>query len=147
MIWTCKHFEDLKPKELYSIIHLRNEVFVVEQNCVYQDADNKDIYSYHLMCTINNKLVAYARILPAGLAFAEVSLGRIVTSPSHRREGFGRILLQKSISQAYLLFGIVPIRIGAQLYLQKFYESFNFRAVGPFYLEDDIEHVEMLLSN
>ena len=145
MNWTCKKFEDLKPRELYSIMHLRNQVFVVEQKCIYQDADNKDIYCHHLMARKNNTLIAYARILPAGIAFMEVSIGRIVTSPSQRRTGIGRILLQKSIEQTYLLYGKVPIRIGAQLYLKKFYESFNFQPTGPHYLEDDIEHIEMIL--
>jgi ElaA protein len=145
MIWTCKKFEDLKPRELYSIMHLRNEVFVVEQNCVYQDADNKDIYGHHLMCRKSNTLVAYARVLPPGIAFAEASIGRIVTSSSQRRTGLGRILLKKSIDQAYLIYGRIPIRIGAQLYLKKFYESFGFQQSGTLYLEDDIEHIEMLL--
>jgi ElaA protein len=145
--WACKNFDELKPRELYAILHLRNEVFVVEQNCVYQDADNKDIYGHHLMGWNNHKLVAYARILPSGLGFDEVSIGRIVTSPSVRRTGLGKILMQKSIEQTYILYGKVPIRIGAQLYLKHFYESFQFRQAGALYLEDDIEHIEMLLSN
>jgi ElaA protein len=147
MNWTCKKFDDLKLRELYSIMHLRNEVFVVEQHCVYQDADNKDLYSHHLMGVKDNKLLAYSRILPSGIAFVEASIGRIVTSPSVRGTGLGQLLIQKSIDQLILLYGRVPIRIGAQLHLKAFYESFNFHAVGPYYLEDDIEHVEMLLSN
>jgi ElaA protein len=146
MVWICKSFEELHARELYSIMHLRNQVFVVEQNCVYQDADNKDIYSHHLMYWDDHRLLAYSRILPAGLGFVENSIGRIVISPSQRGTGLGKILLQKSIEQTYLLYGKVPIRIGAQLYLKKFYESFNFEPLGPIYLEDDIEHIEMLLS-
>jgi ElaA protein len=147
MDWICKAFEELKARELYSIMHLRNQVFVVEQNCVYQDADNRDIYSHHLMCWNDHRLLAYSRILPAGLGFVEHSIGRIVTSPSQRGTGLGKILIQKSIEQTYLLYGKVPIRIGAQLHLKKLYGSFNFEPIGPVYLEDDIEHIEMLLSN
>ena len=79
--WTCKFFDDLTPRELYAILRLRNEVFVVEQNCVFQDADNKDFYSWHLMGWMNQELVAYTRLLPKGLAYDEASIGRVVNSP------------------------------------------------------------------
>lgn len=143
--WTCKKFDDLSSSELYNIIQLRNEVFVVEQNCVYQDADNKDQPSYHLMGMQEEKLVAYTRILAPGIAYQEASIGRVVTSPSIRRSGTGIALMQKSIKQVYQLFGETPIKIGAQLYLLSFYSSLGFKQTSAIYLEDNIEHVEMLL--
>jgi ElaA protein len=148
MNWLLKKFQDLLPHELYAIMQLRNEVFVVEQNCVYQDADNKDQQSYHFMgWTDNNKLVAYTRILPPGVAYTEASVGRVVTSPSARGSGIGRVLMEKSIEQVYKLFGNNPLKIGAQLYLLKFYSSFGFQQTSDIYLEDNIEHVEMLLQS
>ncbi|MHA4808787.1 GNAT family N-acetyltransferase [Flavitalea flava] len=145
MNWTSKKFEDLTPAELYAIMQLRNEVFVVEQNCVFQDADNKDQSSHHLMYWASGKLLAYARIVPAGISYAESSIGRIVTSPKARRHGIGKTLVQKAIETAYGLNGKTVIRIGAQYYLKNFYESFGFLETGAIYLEDGIEHIEMLL--
>ena len=126
-------------------MQLRNEVFVVEQNCVYQDADNKDPHCYHLMGLLNNKLVAYTRLLPPGLAYTEASIGRVVSSPSARGGGVGRELMEKSIEQVSQLFGTTSIKIGAQLYLLKFYTSIGFQQTSTVYLEDNIEHVEMIL--
>ena len=143
--WIVKKFEDLTPYQLYAILQLRNEVFVVEQNCVFQDADDKDQDSYHLMGFWNNKLVAYTRLVPPGLIYTEMSIGRVVTSPSVRRSGAGRELMKQSIDQCYYLFGSGPIKIGAQFYLKTFYESFGFQQVSDIYLEDGIEHIYMLL--
>lgn len=142
--WALKKFEELSVVELYKIIQLRNEVFVVEQNCPYQDADEKDFDSHHLMGWIGNDLVAYTRLLPAGLSFEEISIGRVVTSPRYRQKGFGKILMEKSIESAYFLFTVQPIKIGAQLYLQKFYEGLGFIQCSDIYLEDGIQHIEML---
>jgi len=144
--WICKYFDQLTPRELYSIMQLRNEVFVVEQNCVFQDADNKDQSAWHVMGWNANKLVACSRILPAGIAFAEASIGRVVTSPSVRGLGVGRELMHRSITRLHELFGIVSIRMGAQLYLKTFYESFGFVQSGDVYLEDGIKHIEMDLK-
>jgi ElaA protein len=146
MIWLCKKFDDLAPHELYAILQLRNEVFVVEQNCVFQDADNKDQYCYHLMGWQQNILAAYSRIVPPDISYSESSIGRIVTSPNARGNGIGRELVKQSIEELYILFGKIPIKIGAQMYLQKFYESFGFRQTSDIYLEDDIPHIEMLLQ-
>jgi len=143
--WTDKKFEDLTPGELYAILQLRSEVFVVEQNCVFLDMDDKDQISHHLMGWEGDKLVACARIVPAGISYAEFSIGRIVSSPKVRRQGIGRVLVDKSIQLAYNLHGKGVIRIGAQYYLRGFYESFGFRKAGDIYLEDGIEHIEMLL--
>ena len=143
--WILKKFEELTPQELYAILQLRNKVFVVEQNCVYQDADNKDQPSFHFMARQDEKLLAYTRILPAGIAFDMVSIGRVVTSPDGRRTGMGKELMKRSIEEAQKLFGKVPIWIGAQLYLKEFYSSLGFQQSSDVYLEDGIEHIEMIL--
>jgi ElaA protein len=142
--WLLKRFEELTPYQLYAILQLRNEVFVVEQNCVFQDADDKDQNSYHLMGFYNNKLAAYTRIVPAGVSYKQASIGRVVTSPAVRRSGAGKELMLHSIEAVYELFGKQPIKIGAQLYLKKFYESFGFKQISDIYLEDGIEHIHML---
>jgi len=148
MNWVLKKFEELTPHELYAIMQLRNEVFVLEQNCVYQDADNKDEQSYHFMgWSDNKKLLAYTRLLPPGTAYKESSIGRVVTSPSARGRGLGKLLMEKSIEHILKLYGNNPIRIGAQLYLLKFYAAFGFEQTSEIYLEDNIEHVEMLLQS
>ena len=119
----------------------------MEQNCPYQDADNKDQSSWHLMGWFYDTLVAYTRLLPPGVSYAEIpSIGRVVTSPSVRGEGIGKELMQQSIKKIYTLFGPSPIKIGAQLYLYKFYTSLGFQQTSDIYLEDNIEHVEMLKS-
>lgn len=145
--WVLKRFEQLTPEQLYAILQLRSEVFVVEQNCPYLDLDNKDQLSFHLMGFADDKLIAYTRIIPAGVAYDEVSIGRVVTSPSVRRTGAGKELMKKSIEIAYRLFEKVPIKIGAQLYLQKFYEGFGFQKISDVYLEDGIEHIYMLKTS
>jgi ElaA protein len=142
--WLLKKFEELSPYQVYAMLQLRNEVFVVEQHCVFQDADDKDQHSYHLMGFSDNKLVAYTRIVPAGIIYEQASIGRVVTSPSVRRAGAGRQLMLQSIQTVYDLFGKVPIKIGAQLYLKKFYESLGFVQVSEVYLEDGIEHIYMI---
>jgi len=144
--WSLKKFTDLSPNELYVILQLRNEVFVVEQHCVFLDADNKDQLCYHLMAWDNDKLVGYTRIVPPGIIYEQASIGRVVTSPSVRRSGLGKELMKKSIESIHKLFGVVSIRIGAQLYLQKFYSSFGFQQISDIYLEDGIEHIEMISS-
>ncbi|WP_255155705.1 GNAT family N-acetyltransferase [Ferruginibacter sp. HRS2-29] len=144
--WQLKSFEELTNLELYKLLKARSEVFVVEQNCVYLDTDSKDIASYHLCGWVGDELAAYVRILPAGLAFEEVSIGRVLTHPSFRSKGMGKSLMKEAIAQTEALYGKVPVRIGAQLYLEKFYTELGFRQVSEQYLEDDIPHIEMLLS-
>jgi ElaA protein len=145
--WVCKPFNVLPPSELYSILRLRSEVFCVEQNCVYLDADNNDQFAWHLMGWQGETLVAYSRILPPGVTFVEASIGRVVTSPALRGTGAGKELMKLSVEKVSELFGNLPIRIGAQLYLKKFYQSFGFVQAGEMYLEDGIEHIEMLKSS
>jgi ElaA protein len=145
--WECKFFDALTVHDLYAITRLRNEVFVVEQNCVFQDADNKDQQCHHLMgWTSKKQLAAYARIVPPGVSYLYGSIGRVVSSPAVRKSGAGKALMQHAIQEYNRLFGKQPIKIGAQLYLKKFYESFGFRQAGDMYLEDNIPHIEMLLE-
>lgn len=142
--WQCKTFSELTTEELYKILQLRNEVFVVEQNCPYQDCDGKDVTAHHLCAWKGEKLLAYTRLLPIGISYPQAaSIGRVVTSPAVRRQNLGKQLMQNSIEKIYFLFGQVPIIIGAQLYLKAFYESFNFVQVGDGYLEDGIPHITM----
>jgi ElaA protein len=141
--WTDKPFDKLLAAELYAILQLRNQVFVVEQQCVFQDADDKDPLCIHLMGWKENVLQAYARILPPGISYVESSIGRIVTSPASRGQGIGRILMEHSLALVNRHFGQSSIRISAQIYLKKFYESFAFRQSGAVYIEDNIEHIEM----
>jgi ElaA protein len=146
--WEVLAFSALTPQQLYEILQLRNEVFVVEQNCVFQDADGKDPESLHLMGRDESgKLIAYTRLLPKGLAYPDyASIGRVVTSPAARRIGLGTPLMKKSIEILYQLFGEQDIKIGAQAYLIHFYTSLGFRDIGKPYLEDGIPHLEMILE-
>ncbi|HKO79253.1 MAG TPA: GNAT family N-acetyltransferase [Chitinophagaceae bacterium] len=144
MNWTLKKFEDLTPYELYAILRLRTEVFVVEQNSVFQDMDNKDQSAYHLMGWENNTLIAYTRLIPPYLSYEEPSIGRVVTSGAARGSGIGRILMEKSIEEIIRLYGKTPIKLGAQLYLKKFYESLGFMQSSDVYDEDGIDHIEMI---
>jgi ElaA protein len=142
--WNSKNFDQLNPYELYDLLRLRSEVFVVEQNCVFLDMDNLDQHCIHLLGYDGSRLMAYTRIVPPGLIYKEASIGRVVTSSSVRYTGAGKKLMEQSIITLYKLFGSIPIKIGAQLYLKKFYESFGFVQMNEVYLEDGIEHIHML---
>jgi ElaA protein len=144
--WTIKKFDDLTPHEVYAILQLRSEVFVVEQQCIFQDIDGKDPLCFHVMGMENSLLAAYTRLVPPGISYAEPAIGRVVTSPSLRSKGLGRQLMEHSVIQCHALFGTRTIRIGAQVYLQKFYTSLGFRPEGEIYLEDGIQHIEMIHS-
>lgn len=146
LIWQVKTFDKLSVYELYDILQLRSEVFVVEQQCIFPDADYKDQGAHHLTCYIGDKLAAYTRLIPAGVSYKEASIGRVVTAPFARNSGIGKKLMTQSIRVLYELYGKQVIRIGAQLYLRKFYESFGFIQDSDVYLEDGIEHIEMLLN-
>lgn len=143
-VWVCKKFEELTLTELYCILKLRSEVFVIEQNCNYQDPDGKDLESYHLCAWLHDQLVAYCRILPPGIAYPQASIGRVLTSGAHRKDGYGKILMQKAIKKTYELFDVSEIKIGAQQYLFQFYSNLGFTPTGAPYLEDDIPHIAML---
>jgi ElaA protein len=142
--WQCKSFSELTAEEIYKILQLRNEIFVVEQNCVYQDCDNKDQEAFHLMARENDNLIAYSRLLRPGISYSDAaSIGRICVSAASRRKNSGKLLMRKSIEETYRLFGNIHIKISAQLYLKRFYESFSFVPLGDVYLEDGIEHIQM----
>lgn len=147
MEWKCIPFDQLTVHELYAILRLRSEVFVAEQNCPYIDEDNKDQVSYHFAGWDNKTPAAYVRLVPPGVSFDEPSIGRVVTSQAYRRTGLGRELMNRAIVQCESLFGKRAIRIGAQLYLKKFYESLGFEQCSDIYLEDGIEHIEMLYKS
>ena len=143
--WTTKPFDTLTLGELYALLQLRSEVFVVEQTCAFQDLDGQDQAAHHLLgYTAAGELAAYARLFGPGLSYAQASIGRVVTSPRHRRGGLGRELLTQAIAECAALYGAQPIKIGAQCYLQAFYESFGFVQQGEPYLEDGIPHMYML---
>lgn len=145
--WKIQTFEELSNYELYAIMQLRLAVFSVEQNCAYQDADGKDLKSLHLSGYDSNaELVVYSRIVPAGISFKEVSIGRVISSQKARGTGAGKELMKKSIEFIQQKYGKVPVRIGAQCYLIKFYSSFGFEISGEEYLEDNIPHIEMVFS-
>jgi ElaA protein len=147
IVWKIKHFNELLVEELYQIINLRIVVFVIEQKALYLDTDGKDLKSFHLMGLDENaELIAYSRIIPAGIAFNEVSIGRVCTSNKGRGTGAGKELMKNSIRFIEKQFGAIPIRIGAQCYLKKFYSDFGFEIVSEEYIEDDIRHVEMLYT-
>ena len=144
--FECMPFHHLSLEQLYRAMALRQEVFVVEQTCYYQDADGKDLDCWHLLGTIgDSNLVAYARILPKGIAYPEYpAIGRIITAGSVRGKGVGRELVAKAIEACESLCGKGPIKIGAQAYLEKFYQSYGFEVVGEPYLEDGIPHLHMI---
>jgi len=141
--WIIKKFDELTLDELYNILQLRNEVFIVEQNCVYKDPDGKDQSAWHLMAIEDDKLVAYTRILPPGASYKDPAIGRVVTSSSKRRSGLGRELMKRSIEACEKLFGKISITLSAQVYLKRFYESLDFIVVGNEYFDDGIPHIEM----
>lgn len=142
--WRLKAFGELSNYELYEVLKLRSKVFVVEQNCVFLDMDDKDTKCLHLMGFADSALVAYSRLVPAGVSYKEMSIGRVVTDPDYRTKGMGMELMELSVEKAIESYGEGPIRIGAQLYLKAFYERFGFNINSAEYIEDGIPHIEML---
>ena len=142
MSWQLKHYHELSSDLLYQILKLRQEVFIIEQNCNYLDADGYDQYSQHLMGFKNGRLIAYMRIVEAGQIYKNISFGRILIRKEYRRIGLGRKLMK----QALLHFNDnnLTIVMSAQLYLVNFYNQFNFDVIGTEYLEDDIPHIKMI---
>jgi len=139
-----KSFKELTNEELYSILQLRAEVFVVEQDCVYQDLDGKDQKAIHVLGTKNNEMVAYTRIFKAGDYFKEASIGRVVVKQSERKYGLGQEIMNASIKIIKEQLNENIIYLSAQTYLKKFYNSLGFEEVGEEYLEDGIPHIGML---
>lgn len=141
--FKIKRFNELSTVELYEILQLRSEVFVVEQNCVYQDIDGKDQKAIHVLGYYDGILAAYSRLFKPNDYFDASSIGRVIVKESHRDKKLGHDLMKVSIDAVKELFNETNITISAQLYLQKFYESHGFVTIGESYLEDDIPHIEM----
>ncbi len=148
LAWQWARLDALAPSDLYAAMALRQRVFVVEQKCAFLDADGLDAHAWHLLGWMPHDgapaLVAYLRMVDPGAKYREPSLGRIVTAPSVRRTGLGRRLVGEGIARTGGVHAGMPIRIGAQRYLESFYAAFGFRTVSPPYDEDGIAHVEML---
>lgn len=144
--WTVKPFDDLTANMLYQILQLRIDVFMLEQNCLYPECDNKDLKAQHLVGMHEGKVVAYARLLPAGVSYDDLSIGRVVVHAHYRRYGLGKELMNRAIAHLEQTEPHLNIRISGQQYLQRFYEGLGFETVSDVYLEDDIPHIEMLRS-
>ena len=140
---TVRTFDQLTTEELYKLLRLRSEVFVVEQQCIYLDMDGMDLRALHLLGFEGEKLAAYTRIFAPGDYFKEASIGRVAVSPEYRGRGLGRVIMQASLQAVEDHFGPVPICLSAQSYLRRFYEELGFRAEGQEYLEDGIPHIRM----
>lgn len=138
-----KPFKALSLVELYQILQLRSEVFVVEQNCVYQDIDGKDTKALHVLGMYEGVLVAYARLFKPGDYFEQASIGRVIVNPAYRDKKWGHDLMKEAIKGIEQNYGVTNITISAQLYLKRFYESHGFVQTSEMYLEDDIPHIEM----
>ncbi|PDH47640.1 MAG: GNAT family N-acetyltransferase [Bacteroidetes bacterium MED-G21] len=139
-----KSYNELNKRELFDIYFLRQEVFIVEQNCIYQDIDQKDHCSYHLMAYDNEILVAYLRIVYPGISYDEPSIGRVLTKIDYRGRGIANNIMKYAIQKVRDVYNHSNIRISAQEYLIPFYTSLNFESIGEVYLEDDIPHIEMM---
>jgi ElaA protein len=144
--YACKTFNELTGEELYDLLRLRQEVFIVEQNCPYLDADGKDKYAHHILAKDeSSSILCYTRLLPEGVSYEGYSsIGRVVNAPSVRGTGEGKLIMQYSIDKIKQLYPHVPIKIGAQQYLKKFYESLGFVDIGIPYIEDGIPHIIMI---
>lgn len=139
-----KEFNELNAEELYEILKLRINIFIVEQNCPYEECDDKDKSSYHLYLKDNDKILAYLRVVKKGISYNEISIGRVVVNSKYRGQNLGRELMTKAINFIINELKEKNIRISAQLYLEEFYKSFGFKSVTEQYLEDNIPHIEML---
>jgi ElaA protein len=144
MVTTIKAFQELKLQELYGILRLRAEVFVVEQACIYNDLDGLDINAVHIWISDSKSVIATARILPAGTRFPQVSIGRVVVHPHHRGKELGKLIMRKSMEYAQKSLKAEEIKISAQLYLKEFYESLGFKMATSIYDEDGIPHIGMV---
>ncbi len=143
---VIKTFNELSPQDIYSILQLRSEVFVVEQNCVYQDIDDKDQYALHLLLKKDDYLIGYSRIFKAGDYFKEASIGRVLVKKQDRNNRHGSLLMELSIKAIKNHFKENTVKISAQTYLKKFYNELGFDPIGEEYLEDGIPHIAMLLN-
>ena len=144
--WKNSPFNKLCAAELYQILQLRIDVFMLEQDCLYPECDNKDLQAVHLMGCVDGKIVAYARLLPEGISYTDVSIGRVVVHEAYRQYGYGKELMRQAVAYWRAIRPVgTTVRISAQLYLQRFYEEQGFQKVSETYLEDNIPHIEMIL--
>jgi len=141
-----KNFDELTKKEVYEIIKLRIDIFVVEQNCPYPELDRKDYKAIHHFIKEKDEIIAYLRILPKGVSYDEVSIGRVIVNKNYRGNGYAKKILKNAINFVEQKWGETSIRLSGQKYLEKFYNSFGFDTVSDVYLEDNIPHVEMLYN-
>ena len=144
IVWQVKAFEELTVQELYGVLRLREQVFIIEQNCIYPDLDNKDQKALHVLGKLNEEIIAYSRLFKPGDYFDTASIGRVVANNSLRGQKIGYKLMQESIKNIKDKFGETIITISAQAYLLKFYESLGFKVQGEGYLEDGIPHNRMI---
>ncbi|MFD3156927.1 GNAT family N-acetyltransferase [Haloimpatiens sp. FM7330] len=144
MNFKIKKFRELTVDELYKILRVRNEVFVIEQKCLYQDCDKKDEKAYHLFGIENNEIAAYLRILEKGISYNEISIGRVLVNEKYRGKGLARKILLQAIDFIEKNLNEKEIRISAQNYLVNFYKSLGFKIISDVYLEDGIPHIEMI---
>lgn len=144
MNWKIKKFNELNIEEIYKILALRNEIFIVEQECPYLDCDDKDLNSYHLFLRENGEIVSYLRILEKGVSYDEISIGRVAVKKSYRGKGISRKMMLKAIEFIENNLSENTIKIQAQAYLLDFYSSLGFKAVSDEYLEDNIPHIDMI---
>jgi ElaA protein len=144
--WKIKAFEALTVNELYDLLKLRSEIFVVEQNCIYLDLDGKDKIALHLYGEFEGNIVAHARLFKAGISFDNASIGRVVVDANYRDRKWGHDLMREAISGIQLHFNEGKVTIGAQLYLKKLYECHGFVQISEMYLEDGIPHIDMVRS-
>lgn len=144
LLFEIKPFAALSVTELYQILKLRSEVFIIEQNCIYQDIDGKDEKALHVLGIYNNKIVAYCRLFNTGDYFKNASIGRVVISKEYRDKKWGHLLMENALKSISCNYGKQEITISAQLYLRNFYESHGFEQISETYLEDGIPHIEML---
>ncbi len=140
----AKYFSELSTDELYALLQLRSEVFVVEQNCVYQDIDYKDQKALHILGYKGEKLVAYTRLFKGGDYFEYASIGRVVVQEDERKFGYGHDIIKASVTAISEEYRETTIKISAQTYLKKFYETHGFQQTGDGYLEDGIPHIAMI---
>lgn len=145
--WHIKSFDKLNSMELYKILQLRINIFMLEQNCLYPECDDKDFLAKHLFAMDDTAVIAYARLLPPGVSYPEASIGRVIVSDKYRSQKLGYQLMDRALVSVKRNFPMDAIRISAQAHLQRFYENLGFEHVGEPYLEDDIPHIEMLLAN
>ncbi|UUV17495.1 GNAT family N-acetyltransferase [Fusobacteria bacterium ZRK30] len=141
-----KKFDELTGREVYEILRVRSEVFVVEQNCVYNDEDGKDIESIHIMIEEDDKIIAYLRIIKPGISYNDASIGRVLVTSEARNRGLARKIVCAGIDYIINNWNEDKITIGAQNYLKNFYESLGFKAVSEVYSEDGIPHLDMTYS-